>query len=132
MVGQAGQTNQNLEEFKAWKSNHSLRRFLPTVYGYIEQEVNGKRVSFLIVGRMGFTFADLIDRVRLEPVAATALNLIVGAATQVVNTIVQAAEGGIAVHDWHVGNIGFSDNEAAKPVLVDWEKMCLPAPRRPT
>ena len=121
-VGQAGTRDQNHEEWIAYRTSQSLRRFLPTVHGYFQQDCQDKRISLLLVDRVGFTFAELIKRVRLEPVSAGALNLFETASTRVVRTMFQAGEGGIAAHDWHVGNVGFSDNEAAMCLLVDWDK----------
>ena len=43
-------------------------------------------------------------------------------AVAVVRTMVSATRNHIATHDWHVGNVGFPEENPEVMKLLDWEK----------
>ena len=118
----AGKDNRNQLEWDIFNSIHSLRQFLPNVYGYFEKDVDGSMVSFLLLEKVSFTFAQLTLKLIDHPPDKFAILLVLRCTERVVNTMVNAARIGIKCHDWHTGNIGFMDNDASFMKLVDWER----------
>ena len=86
-------------------------------------------MSMLLMDRVAFTMAHLIEKMMAGPLVELAINVVVTCVLNVVRRIAQAAQRGIMTHDWHVGNIAFHDESGASAmVLVDFEKNNPAAP----
>ena len=111
-------------------ASSDLRDFVPQVHGYFEQDdVMGEPMSMLLMDRIAFTFAHLIEKMMAGPLSELTINVMVTCVLNVVRRIAQAAQRGIMTHDWHVGNIAFHDESGASAmVLVDFEKNNPAAP----
>ena len=109
---------------QAFKASSVLRDFVPQVHGYFEQDdVMGEPMSMLLMDRVAFTMAHLIEKMMAGPLSELAMNVMVTCVLNVVRRIAQAAQRGIMTHDWHVGNIAFHDQFGASAMfLVDFEK----------
>ena len=117
-----GIENRNRMEWEIYKNTPKLRQFLPKVYGYFEQNVANKTVSFLLVDKVRYTFAELLIRVIEHSPSAVSINLMLLCSERVLDTLVLAAKSGIQCHDWHTGNIGFIDKDCMCMKLIDWER----------
>ena len=117
-----GIENRNRMEWEIYKNTPKLRQYLPKVYGYFEQNVANKTVSFLLVDKVRYTFAELLMRVIEHSPSAVSINLMLLCSERVLDTLVLAAKSGIQCHDWHTGNIGFIDKDCMCMKLIDWER----------
>jgi len=117
-----GIENRNRMEWEIYKNTPKLRQYLPKVYGYFEQNVANKTVSFLLVDKVRYTFAELLIRVIEHSPSAVSINLMLLCSERVLDTLVLAAKSGIQCHDWHTGNIGFIDKDCMCMKLIDWER----------
>ena len=116
-----GIRNRNEQEWEIYHNTPKLRQFLPRVYGYFEQDVNDTRISFLLVDRLSFTFAELTTRIIEHFPSELRIILMLNSCERVLNTLVLAAQAGIKCHDWHTGNIAFMDDDVLCMKLIDWE-----------
>jgi hypothetical protein len=74
------------------------------------------------VKRVDLIFQSMLDNMRKDEITGTSLHLLSTSVVQVLKTLARAASNGIQLHDWHTGNVGFTDAEKCKCVTVDWEK----------
>jgi hypothetical protein len=117
-----GKENRNKSEWDLYNSTPAIRDFIPEVYGYFEQTIGDKLVSFLLVRRVDLIFESMLDNMRKDEITGTSLHVLCTSVVQVLKTLTRAASNGIQLHDWHTGNVGFTDAEKCKCVTVDWEK----------
>ena len=113
--------NRNKNEWEIYNNTPILRQFLPQVFGYFEQDFPHERLSFLLLAKVSFTFAEMMSRLVEDTPTIFACMTVLRCSERVLNTLVEAARLGIKCHDWHTGNIGFMDEEASHMKLVDWE-----------
>jgi len=78
-------------------------------------------VSFLLVDKVRYTFAELTYRVIEHFPSEVKINLMLLCCERVLDSLVLAAQSGIKCHDWHTGHIGFIDKDVFCMKLVDWE-----------
>ena len=71
--------------------------------------------------QVAFTYAELMESLCVRPVNKVSLQVVACAAFKIVRTMSDAARNGLALHDWHVRNVGFLDSTAVRVVLIDWE-----------
>jgi hypothetical protein len=71
----SGITNRNRQEWDAYLTSSSIRNIVPQVYGYTEHVIDGKQMSFLLVARVAFTFAELTMKLIYAAVSDTAVKL---------------------------------------------------------
>ena len=116
-----GIENRNILEWEIYKNTPKLREYLPKVYGYFEQDVANTTVSFLLVDKVRYTFAELTYRVIEHFPSEVKISLMLLCCERVLDSLVLAAQSGIKCHDWHTGNIGFIDKDVFCMKLVDWE-----------
>ena len=117
--------NRNHAEWESYINVPVLRSILPKVLGYFESEVGDKQLCFLLVERVGFTFAAMLQQFQRTPVNAKSLGLVCECTVRVVEQMRDIVVQNIHLYDWHTGNIGFMDVNGAPCKLLDWEKMCL-------
>jgi hypothetical protein len=94
---------------------------LPKVYGYFEQDFNGQLIALLVVPRMAFTFDQMIQRQRHICPTMPNLILVLKCVLAVVRQLINAAKLNLKLRDWHIGNVGFTDEVDAQMILIDWE-----------
>jgi len=116
--------NHNKEE---WDNSHRMRilsSLVPETHGYAEARIRDTDMSFLFLQRVGFTFAELVQRLSKKEPTETSMSMVAVAATTVVEDLVQAARDGLKPYDWHIGNVAFDDDDSILKLknlkLIDW------------
>ena len=117
--------NRNHAEWESYINVPVLRSILPKVLGYFESEVGEKQLCFLLVERVGFTFATMLQQFQRTPVNAKSLGLVCECTVRVVEQMRDIVVQNIHLYDWHTGNIGFMDVNGAPCKLLDWEKFAF-------
>jgi hypothetical protein len=90
------------------------------VYGYFEQNLNGIPVATLLLSRVACSFDEMLQRQQHMCPTMPRLNIVLQCVLEVVRQLIRAARIGLYLRDWHLGNIGFSDEVDAKMILLDW------------
>ena len=90
--------------------------------GYFECEFAQKRLAFLLVERVGFSFAHMLVHMQCKAVSAGSLGIVCQCTLRVVRQMRDIVAKDIHIHDWHIDNIGLMDIEGAPCKLLDWEK----------
>jgi hypothetical protein len=116
-----GVDNNSKKEWASYNEEPRVQALTPRIYGYMEEIIAGKNVACLLMQQVAFTYAELMERLCKHPVNKDALQVVAYAALKIVETMSAAARNGLALHDWHVRNVGFLDSKAVRIVLIDWE-----------
>ena len=128
---ESGAANPNRDEWDAYLQLHEFRRCLPVVYGYFEVTTIQDDVAVLLVERIGFTFAEMIEKFRVRAPTRGSLSLVLQAILRTYKAMREGAESGLIPLNWHVCNIGFTDTRASRVVLMDWQKTHIPSATTP-
>ena len=119
---ESGAANPNHDEWDAFLQLHTLRPFLPEVYGYFEVTITHGDVALLLVERIAFTFAELLEKLRASAPTHATLSIVLSCILRTYTAMRGGAESGLFLQDWHVCNIGFTDTSPSRMVLMDWQK----------
>ena len=129
---ESGAANPNRDEWNAYLQLHTIRRCLPVVYGYFEVNTPQGDVAVLLVERIGFTFAEFLEKFRVHAPTHASLSLVRQAILRTYQAMREGAESGLLPLDWHVCNIGFTDDRlASRVVLMDWQNTHIPSAATP-
>jgi hypothetical protein len=117
-------TNNNLAEYNLAKEHQELHGLIPEVFGYFEQELGDRRMSFLIVEAAGLTILRVYEQNRMLEISTSAVSLFLRCSASVTRALKTAAVRGITTRDWHVHNVAFTDASDSRVIstfkLVDW------------
>jgi hypothetical protein len=113
--------NNNKSEWNAYQHHTRLHALLPAVFGYFEQELKGVPVAFLVVARVAFTFGEMLQRQRHTCPVIIRLTIVIECVIAVVRQLINGSKLGLHLRDWHLDNVGFSDEVNPKMILLDWE-----------
>ena len=128
----SGAANPNRDEWDAYLQLHTFRRCLPVVYGYFEVTTLQGDVAVLLVERIGFTFAEMLEKFRVTAATHTSLSIVRWCILRICTAMREGAESGLLPLDWHVCNIGFTDDRlASRVVLMDWQNTHIPSATTP-
>ena len=129
---ESGAANPNRDEWNAYLQLHTIRRCLPVVYGYFEVNTLQGDVAVLLVERIGFTFAEFLEKSRVDAPTHASLSLVREAILRTYKAMREGAESGLLPLAWHVCNIGFTDDRlASRVVLMDWQNTHIPSATTP-
>ena len=96
------------------------------MYGYFEQNLKALPVATLLVSRVAFTFEEMPERQKRMCTTMPRLNNVLQCVLAVVRQLIRAGRLGLYLRDWHLGNIGFSDEVDVKMILNDVESVNEP------
>ena len=113
--------DRNMNEWLAYINTPKLHPFITKVYGHFYQDIAQTKVSFLLVAKVSFTFAEMTLKIHTVKPTALKCLLVLKCCQRVMQTFMDAARSGLHCHDWHTGNIGFMDDLALHMVLIDFE-----------
>ena len=65
--------DRNHQEWLAYQQSPAIRKIVPQVYGYTIHEIDGKRMSFLLVERIAQTFARMYEKHIIVPIQSVPL-----------------------------------------------------------
>ena len=106
-----GKRNHNKEEWDNFRNMRALSSLVPVTHGYAEAGIWDKDMSFLFLQRVGFTFAELVQRLSVNEPTASSMSLVAVASTTVVSTLVKSSCDGLRPYDWHIGNVACEDDD---------------------
>ena len=113
-------TNQCLDEWQRYQGSHTLRPYLPVIFGYCEVTPEDVPVACLLMERVAFTWDDFKVRLHREPLREENLLKAVVAQCQIVTFFNEVAQTGIPLINAHSGNLCFVDDSLASVRLIDW------------
>ena len=90
--------NQNKEEWDQVCNMSELRSVVPTTHGYTQARIGDKDMSFLFIQQVGYTFTDMLTRLRAYELTAHSMSVVMMAVSVVVSTIVRSTHDLSLIH----------------------------------
>ena len=113
--------NQNREEYMLYETASGIQDLIPRCHGLVTLDVKGWKYQVLLCDRVAFTLSDNLKTAQSQPVSGRLVTWITRLLLLVVEAMKETAVNReVRCSDWHTANIGFTDTEPPRFVLLDW------------